>query len=223
MMTVRDARRIARYAGRQLRRDDVLEAMAPAEEVAPDALRRICIHEAAHAVGSIVVPSGILKRCIVRSTEGAAGQTLVETDKDDLLTRDSVERRAIVLLAGRTAEQILIGNAGLGSGGDDASDLAQVTQYVASLHASTGLGETLAYLSSHRDSLEAVRLDPGLRATVERHVRTLQTRTEEVVHRYRDAIIAVADQLRTRRQLSGEEVRRIVGATAAKDQIESAQ
>lgn len=223
MMAVRDARRIARYAGRRMRRDDVLEAVAPAEEVAPDALRRVCIHEAAHAVGSIVVPSDILKRCVVRSSGGFAGRTLIKADTNDLLTRDSVERRSIVLLCGRAAEQILIGNVGLGSGGDESSDLAQVTQYVASLHASTGLGETLAYLCSHRDSLKTVRLDPGLRAAVENHIRILQARAEDIVHRHRDAIVAVADQLRTRGQLSAEEVRRTVEATTAKDRNAAAQ
>jgi cell division protease FtsH len=221
MMAVRGARRIARYAGRALLPEDLVQAVAPVEELAPAALNRICVHEAAHAVASLVAPSGVLKRCTVGRTAASAGRTQIQMDSDDLLTRDSVERRAIVLLAGRAAEQILIGNAALGAGGDDESDLAQVTQLIATLHASTGLGNTLTYLVSHQDALTAVRADRELRSSVEQHLRTLQTRTDELVRRHRDAILAVADQLRTRRQLSGAEVRRIVVAAPPNDQTQT--
>jgi ATP-dependent 26S proteasome regulatory subunit len=62
MMAVRDARRIARTAGRALALEDIAHAIAPIEEIAPAALNRICIHEAAHAVTALVAPSGVLKR-----------------------------------------------------------------------------------------------------------------------------------------------------------------
>jgi len=101
-------------------------------------------------------------------------------DKGDLLTRDSVERRVVVTLCGRAAEELLIGNISLGSGGDDDSDLAQVTKWIAALHASTGLGGTLAYLISHHDTLTAVRADFKLRARVERHLQTLHERAGEI-------------------------------------------
>ena len=216
MMTVRGARRIARYAGRKLERDDLLQSIAPIEAIAPDALNRVCIHEAAHAVASLAVPSGILKRCIIGTTAASAGRTLILMDKGDLLTRDSVERRAVVLLCGRAAERLLIGNAALGAGGDDESDLAQVTQFVATLHASSGLGDTLTYITSFKEALAAVRDDRELRSKVEQHLRILQGLAEEIVQRHRDAIVAVADRLRTHRQLSGEEVRRIFDAASPK-------
>ncbi|MBN8978636.1 MAG: AAA family ATPase [Rhizobiales bacterium] len=214
MMLVRDGRRVARYAGRPLERDDLLRAITPMEEFSDDTLWRVCIHEAAHAVASLAVSSGVLTRCVVGSRAGAAGHTLIRRESNDLLTRDAVERRVVMMLAGRTAEQHLIGNASLGAGGDDQSDLALVTQLVATLHASTGLGETLAYLVAHQDALAAVRSDRDLRSRVEKHMQDLQIRTDDVVRRHRDAILAVADQLRTRRQLSGDEVRRIFDENA---------
>jgi cell division protease FtsH len=220
MMAVRGARRIARYAGRRLERDDLLQAIAPVEHIAPDALKRASVHEAAHAVASLVVRSGILKRCTVGTAAASFGHTLIQMDQGDELTRDSIERRAVVLLCGRAAERLLIGNAGLGAGGDDESDLAQVTRLVATLHASSGLGDTLTYITSFKEALAAVRSDRELRSKVERHMQALQGRAEEIVHRHRDAIVAVADRLRIRRQLSGEEVRRIVEATPPTDQPE---
>jgi cell division protease FtsH len=66
-----------------------------------------------------------------------------------------------------------------------------------------------------------VRADRELRSKVEQHLRSLQARTDEIVRRHRDAITAVADQLRTRRQLSGQEIRRIVEATPPNGQTET--
>jgi ATP-dependent Zn protease len=217
MMAVRGARRIARYAGRPLERDDLLQAIAPPEDMPHATLNRICIHEAAHAVAAIVTRSGVVKRCIVGGA-GAAGHTLIRTDPHEMPTRESVERRAVVLLCGRTAEQHIIGDTALGAGGARESDLARATQLVATLHASAGLGDTLTYLVSHQEALSAVREDRELRSKVELHLRALQARADELVHRHRDAIIAVADQLSTRRQLSGDEVCAIFDATAPNDQ-----
>jgi ATP-dependent Zn protease len=145
---------------------------------------------------------------------------LIKIDANDLLTREALERRAIVLLSGRAAELLLIGDAGAGSGGDDESDLGQVTQLIAALHASAGLGNTLIYIASFKEALAAVRDDRELRSKVEQHLRTLHGRADETVRRHRDAIIAVADELRTHRQLSGEEVRRIIEATSTGDPAE---
>jgi hypothetical protein len=217
MMTVRGARRIARFAGRKLECGDLLQSMAPMEAIAPAALNRICIHEAGHAVGSLVLGSGVLKRCVIRSAAATAGHTLIWADEGDLLTRESVERYGVVLLCGRAAERLLIGNAGLGAGGDDESDLARVTQLVATLHASSGLGDTLTYITSFKESLSNVRINRELRSKVEQHIRILHRRADEVVHEHCNAILIVAEQLKARRQLSGEEVRRISNATSLKD------
>jgi cell division protease FtsH len=214
MMVVRGARRIARYAGRELELDDLMESIAPAEEIAPAALLRISYHEAAHAVGSLAVPAGILQRCIVGAGPGSAGQTIIKGETADLPTRDAIERRAVVTLCGRAAEALLVGDVGLGSGGDSDSDLAVVTQFVTSLHASTGLAGSLVYLVSHEEALEAVRTDLKMRARVERHMRRLQKRADEIVRKHRDAIVAVAEQLRIRRHLTGDEIRRIFEETA---------
>ena len=213
MMTVRDARRIARYANRALALDDLIRSVAPVEDIEPAALLRISTHEAGHAIGALAVPSGVLERCIVGGAANSAGRTMIAMETDDLLTKDAVERRAVALLCARAAEARLIGSIGLGSGGDETSDLALVTQLLATLHASTGLCGNLAYLVSYDDALQAVRADKALRARVEAHMRKLQARADQIVRRHRDAIVAVAERLRIRRHLSGDEIRRIFETT----------
>jgi cell division protease FtsH len=120
-------------------------------------------------------------------------------------------------LCGRAAEALLVGSIALGCGGDADSDLAIVTQFLASLHASTGHGSSLVYLVSHEAALEIVRSDLKVRARVERDMRRLQKRANEIVRRHRDAILAVAEQLRIRRRMSGDEIRRIFELTTAAD------
>lgn len=223
MMVTRSARRIARYAGRELALDDLLQSVAPIEEIPADALMRISVHESAHAVGSLAVPAGILLRCVIGGTAGDLGRTFIQSETSDVATRDAVERRAVVTLCGRAAEALLIGDVALGSGGDSDSDLAVVTQLIASLHASTGLAGSLVYLVSHADALEAVRTDLKLRARVERHMRRLQARADKVVREHRDAIVAVAERLRARRHLSGDEIRRIFELTTAAGQLRATE
>jgi cell division protease FtsH len=45
-------------------------------------------------------------------------------------------------------------------------------------------------------------------------MQALQARADQVVRRHRDAIVAVAEQLRIRRHLTGDEIRRIFDATS---------
>jgi len=214
MMTVRSARRIARYEGRELDCNDLVRAIAPIEEIVPHVLERICIHEAGHAVASLMVHSGSLTRCFVRGTHFAsAGQTVIRIDNRDLPTKDMIERRVVIALCGRAAEEMLIGEASSGAGGDNGSDLARATQLIASLHVSLGMGDTITYLAPQEMALAAVAADPGLRDKVEQHLQTLQIRAGAVVARYSDAILAVADQLQKRRALSGTEVQHIVDTT----------
>lgn len=222
MLVVRTARRIARDAKRELVLDDLLNAIAPHQDIAPAALTRICTHEAGHAVASVVIDSGDIKRCVVgHAVAESAGRTLIANPPDvDLMTRDTVERRVIVLLAGRAAERILIGNASVGSGGADDSDLALAAQSIAALHASAGLGDTLTYIVSYDDALTALRTDRELRLKVEQHLQVLQTRADNLVRDNRNEIQVVTDRLRIRRQLSGQQIRQIIKACGRTDAIE---
>jgi cell division protease FtsH len=206
---VREGRRIARHAGRPLEVADLRAALMPREDIPPDALWRICVHEAGHAVAALAISYGKLRRCIIGSKNGAAGHTLVEYDDGHVLTRQRIEGRAIFLLSGRAAERVVTTAESIGAGGDDTSDLAQVTKMIGALHVSAGMGETIAYLAPHQEVLEAIRADLGLRARVERDLQDLHRRAEQLIRRHRKAVVAVAMALRDRRHLSGESVREI--------------
>lgn len=217
MMAVRGARRAARYQGRDLECNDLLTAIAPVDDIPADILRRICVHEAAHAVSSVAVRSGVLIRCFVGGMDSSSGGgTVIRRDARSLLTKVEIERQVIVALSGRAAEEMLLGDASNGAGGDCRSDLARATRLIGALHAAWGLGDTISYVAAEDDVLAAVALHGSLRDKVEKHLLALQTEAREVVNRHRGAIIAVSDQLQRRRVLTGGEIVRILEAASPK-------
>jgi cell division protease FtsH len=210
MAVARDARRIARHDGRALRAEDVRAVALPNEEIPPERLRRICIHEAAHAVATLALECGTLRGIVVKTRDGAAAQTMTTHDETDLPTRRTFEFKVVVTLCGRAAETLLVGEASVGSGLDHTSDLAIATRMIASLHASAGLGGHLTFTSTHEDALKAVACDKDLRRRVERHLGELDEKAKRLVKRHRRAILAVADALAEARYLSGGAIQKIV-------------
>jgi cell division protease FtsH len=207
MMVARDARRIARREDRALRADDVRAVALPAEVIPPARLRRICVHEAAHAVAILVLNCGVLRGIVVRTRDGAAALTMATHDDSDLLTRRDFEARVVATLCGRVAEGLLIGEISVGSGLDRQSDLAVSTHLLASLHASTGLGGELAFTADQHRALKAVARDASLRRRVEGDLGRLEKEAVRLVRRNRRAIVAIADALAETRHLTGEAIR----------------
>ncbi|UPJ53409.1 AAA family ATPase [Bradyrhizobium sp. 200] len=209
MLVTRDARRLARREGRELAASDIRAAALPIEVIASEKLRRICIHEAAHAVGSLAVSSGLLRGIVVNNKDGAAARTLFGEVDCDLPTLKTIERRVIVLLCGRAAEERIIGAASVGAGGDEESDLALSTRLIASLHASAGLGGSIIFTADRSDALKAVRKDRTLRRKVEKHLSKLQDRADRIVLDHRETILEIAEALSRARYLSGDAIRDI--------------
>jgi len=84
----------------------------------------------------------------------------------DLPTRASIEDRVVTLLAGRSAERVVLGAECVGAGGDT-SDLAAATRDVCSIHADWGLGGAATYLAPRGEAVETLSFDYALRARVQ--------------------------------------------------------
>jgi len=208
MMIARDARRIARREDRALRPDDVRAIALPIENIPAARLRRICIHEAAHAVGILVLDCGNLHGIVVRTRDGTAGRTMAEHKEDDLLTRRDFEARVVATLCGRVAECALIGEVSVGSGLATDSDMAIATRIIGSLHAGS-LGDDLAFRADQQSALAAVARDPSLRRRVEADLLRLEKDALRLVRRNRHAILAIAEELAKTRHLTGEAIREL--------------
>jgi ATP-dependent Zn protease len=212
MAVVRAARRAARHADRPMLLTDLAVAAHGDDHRSAQLIWRIAVHEAAHAVATVVTGDGSLVHVMVQRQGGHAR---VEGDQDDLQTRESIERHAVCGLAAGAAEESIIGTLSTGWSGTDDSDLGQVSSTIAQLHATSGLTGNLFVRADGRDAaLAAVRADPDLRRVVEDHLRRLHGRAVALVARHRDRIVAVAQALVERRHLDAAEVVEIISGIA---------
>ncbi|MFX5493933.1 hypothetical protein ABTD62_19560, partial [Acinetobacter baumannii] len=89
---------------------------------------------------------------------------------------------------------------GVGSGGEQ-GDVATATRLIAGLHASAGLGDSIAYLASWENALQAVRADRGIRRAVERDLRRLETRALDIMRVNRHVLLELAELLMEQRHV----------------------
>ncbi len=167
---VRDARRQARLANRQLELVDLLAAVRSGEPEWPaDVRHRVAYHEAGHAIALLALGIGEPKALSIGGTGGLAESDLGEMRA---ITRSHLEKFLVVLLAGRAAEQLAFGEATAGAGGSDESDLGRATALATRLETDYGLG-TFGLVcipggSSGRDLLLLDSLRSAVAGTIDR-------------------------------------------------------
>lgn len=206
---VRNAKRLARRAGRQMTVADLLAQVSPALDLPIHHQRRIAIHEAAHAIaGAVELPGQLMTVTVSTGRSGARFRPSgMET---------GASMRAIIrtTLAGRAGEEIVYGAPANGSGGPADSDLAKATALAAEMLGSYGFGDGLAWKGEvHTQNVAAVlRQNPGLAAQVETELALQYKAAQDLLHRNRSALDAVADLLLDRGTLTGAEVEEIVAS-----------
>jgi cell division protease FtsH len=215
METVRRAQRRARHDRRELSIGDLRSAALPELELPADAVRRIAIHEAGHAVTTEFFGSGRVISVRIGGRGGVGGLTTVNVKSDDLETRTWIEERVIEVLSGRAAEIVLLGEASTGAGGDERSDLATATRMLAAMTLSCGLADDLVYRANAENALAELRHDLAARRGVNDELKRLQARAVEVVRKHRTQVADVADALVRRHFLTAKDIEAILGTTVA--------
>lgn len=185
---VRTARRRARSEARPLMPGDLRAAILPADDRTPDDIRHVAVHEAGHAVVAKALGFEV-PTVSIKGTGNAGGWT--EITISPISTRDDVERRVMVLLAGRVA------NVAFGAKPDSGavSDLSEATRLLGTAKVTFGLGDTLVVRAQPNEVLSLVSRDRALSDTIEADLRRLMTRTEVLVSGNREAISHLADLL----------------------------
>ncbi|CAA2158994.1 ATP-dependent zinc metalloprotease FtsH [Methylobacterium brachiatum] len=207
---VKAARARARAERRPIEADDLLEAVAPPDTRTAGEKMRSALHEAGHAVGAELLQIGHVAQVDLILRETAAGGTSMRSRLGPIPTRDDLERMVIGLLCGRAAETVFLGEASAGSGGDETSDLARATAFVAGIHGSFGLGGSIVYRGPMEDVARALGAEPALRAAVEADLARLQAEAERLISDYHDVVQGVAEALLDRRVLGGDALRRFI-------------
>ncbi len=208
---VRIARRRARKPLRDLRLEDLFAALGEKLTDIPLAfLERIAIHEAGHAVAAVLLEvSRNVSVSLFHLAEGSAATFF--DPQIEAVTRKVVERRIAVALAGRAAEQIVLGDVTAGAGGSESSDLAMANSLAFSAVARWGLAhvDELKWLAGGPDQI--VSTHPELAAEAYRMLGAANTCALELMQQHAGEVQRVAGALLKRRALAHEDILALLG------------
>lgn len=124
---VREARRAARRQRQDLSIAHLHNILiAKTEQVDPTLRKRIACHEAGHAIAAVRL--GVAENVTANMIDHGTSQGSVTMSFiDQSPTRAVIEQQITVLLAGRAAEELFLGEVSAGAGGGHTSDLARAT------------------------------------------------------------------------------------------------
>jgi cell division protease FtsH len=200
---VREARQKARRGRRQLVFSDIFDILASARPERPLALRwRMAIHEAGHAVARLVLGQGRVVSIGIDTPDGGYTEGRLPITESE--TEALFDRLIAVWLAGRAAEEELLGSVTAGAGGKPDSDLAKATEMALVMETELGFAETwpLIYRPvEHRSSLLAYNL--VLAERVHTRLEAAYDHARDVVRRNEDAVRFLADALMQHDTLEG--------------------
>ena len=212
----RGARRRARVAGRPMVLSDLAEEVGPSPPLWPaEALRRTAVHEAGHALSFVRLGAGVLQRVMVDHTTGAGSVTTADGQElfrgMSFATLEVILTRLGAALAGRAAEEIILGAPSGGAGGSCHSDLARATRAACQVIASSGLDDhpdAPVFMGAADDQkrLDQLLLLPDFRQRVAGIVRQAYSDALSLMRDHRAAVERIADALVERGTLSGPEV-----------------
>ncbi len=210
---VRGARRRARVRSAPMVAADLLAELT-GRGLDAVAERLVATHEAGHVVAAIELGSGFVVEAVTIQPNGSHGGAMTGSWSVPLMSEAHVRDRLVVLLAGRAAEKVFLGEVSSASGGGASCDLAQATGIA--VRASTSLGmdsdDGLLWLGEPEDRMVPAMLaaDPELAARIRARLRGAHEQAAELVRHRHAAVTALADALVARRALSGAEARDIV-------------
>lgn len=203
MEWVRQAKRKARVAGRQMVLADLEAAALPTALPSVENARRAAVHEAGHAVIALIIGAKV-QSVSVGGIGSSCGRTIIHQIDLSMATQNELVLQLQVMLAGRAAEEKLLGSPSVGAGGTDDSDLARATRLIEAMHDRYGLGDDLVYV--HTTTTGSSLLDQQTRFKIARELRDHYQRTLALIDEHREAIERVATALTDRGFLDEHEV-----------------
>ncbi|WP_305575736.1 hypothetical protein [Devosia sp.] len=171
---------------------------------------RVSVHEAGHAIAFTLLGIGEVES--VTLGIGSVGQVIVNRYGHLAQTEDWLTKTMAATLAGRVAEQMVIGEALAGSGGGEDSDLAKATGIALDAETSLGFAEQqpLLYRATVR-GFDVLSLDRQLAERVNARLLRAETIAHELLDREGSKLMALASRLNHAGIMSGEEVRQLLG------------
>jgi cell division protease FtsH len=205
---VRVARRAARQQRRAMAPEDLFNALDEGYANAPhEMILRAATHESGHAAVAIVldVAAKVSMSLIRRGEQHAA--TVMEL-REESPTREALERRIAVTLAGRAAEEVVLGTVAAGAGGSGQSDLAHATNLAMKIATSFGLSKRLPLVwYGPRAAEQMLLVSEDLNEEIREILDESYACACSVIREHSAAVTAIAKALMERRGLSDQEIR----------------
>jgi len=208
---VREARQKARREKRPLSYGDVHAALTAGQAaMSPELVWRIAVHESGHALAWTVFDIAIVRTVTVGN--GFGGFVESEMRQGGVQSQSWLNQMMACALAGQAAEKLVFGEAGVGSGGSEMSDLARATRLATDAETNLGFGKIQPLLyRSVQDQPSILSLDRQLAQHVHARLEVAETLALQMLSQHRDVLLALARRLVEAKTLDGHEVRALLG------------
>lgn len=190
------AKTTALGAGRALCLEDLERAMIGQDLRSMEEQHRVAVHEAGHAV--VAAALGVPIQSVSILAQGDTGGSVLAKLRTIDLDRVRVEKLVTAALAGRAADQMLLGIADAAA----TSDLLMATGLLVDAHHKWGLYDQLLVADVDINTLH--QLGQQTRDAVESVLQGLMRRAQNLVRQHELVIRALARELIEKRVLSGE-------------------
>jgi ATP-dependent Zn protease len=207
---IREARQKARREKRQLTYSDIHAALTAGQAaMPPELIWRIAVHEAGHALAWTVFDIAIVQTATVGN--GSGGFVESEMRQGVVQTQTWLNQMIACVLAGQAAEKLVFGEAGVGSGGNEMSDLARATRLATDAETNLGFGNSQPLLyRSLEEQPSMLSLDRQLAQHVHGRLETAERMALELLSRHRNGLLALATRLVEAKTMDGGEVRALL-------------
>ena len=212
---VREARQRARRQRRSMTWDDLEQAIREGKPRLSSDLRwRVAVHECGHCIASLRLGVAEVRQLSVEASETRLGFLAAEAGTG-ILTEARALDTLCLHLAGRAAEEVILGSISLGSGGSAGSDLAIATDLALALETRVGRGSLWPLLYRDATTIPALLfVEPGLADRVSARLDEAFDRARRLVAEHRDELLALADALVERGTLEGPEIAALTAAAS---------
>ena len=208
-------------------RDKVMMGTVRSLAIHPDEKHRLAVHEAGHTVVAHFLPTAdpIYKVTIIPRGRALGSTHMLPEEERHTLPEDYLKDRLAVMLGGRTAEKVLLGN--VSSGADD--DIKNATQMARAMVSRWGMSEEIGPVDLRqsedhpflgREIAQPRRFSEttahDVDAAVSNLLREAEARAKEVIVANEAGIKRLVQRLEERETLSAAEVKACLADAAAR-------
>lgn len=174
--------------------------------ISADERRRIAVHESGHAVASWATGGKVIEKISLLPSSQALGYVINSPAEEKVLhTQQDLLNEITVLLAGRAAEQFVLGDVSTGA----ANDLERATNIAEQMVLRFGMS---ARRSHQVLKDEALLFNPRVERDVQAFIRQGWELACDLMQRYNEWLLKLAAELSDKETLGREEVEQILAA-----------